>query len=239
MTSFYYGFTKRTKQRYKYQTPRPELENEAIYFSSNRGCLSEIDITKTLTGWFVDDFLRDEYSGTLGYHVPPSPGDFVVGLVSSTEKGPRFSKFFLASPQFAKLFYYVMDCDYDCFPAENDPRRDQIFVGLDCAYMFLWQKPEQVTYRHHEDSEHCVATKSFISDEARLDWMSRPSFNYDEPVRYGHHMLYYVYQIVTIGKVVDFRDDPAERQRASDCAKAFFYNVGGYSLKKKELESYH
>jgi len=226
LCSFYYGFTKkkeREQMQYWYQTPRPELSGARIYFASDRRSLCDLD---ALTGQLVpsrSDLVR------AGAFVAPSEAEFVVGEVERNDRGYRFSRYFVASRQFATLFYYAMDRDYSSFPGDGDPRRDRICASLDRGRVRDWAGDGRVTrYRNHAATGHAVATTGVAPFLERRRWMSEPSFIYGDAPRGGgdgsmHY--YYVYQMLVEGDIVDYRGDPADLQTARDAARALFHSA--------------
>jgi hypothetical protein len=175
----------------------------AIYFTSRQNRLTEIDMIGT--GWI---YWQPPPPRPDRYPIPPSNGQFVVGLVDKNDKGSYFSRYFIASPEFKNLFFYAMDRDYNYLPGAGDPMRQKIFENLERSYHFGWK--DKVSY----------------PEDVRREWMQRPSFMYGDEATSGHaNDYYYIYQIFTAGDIVDFHEDRSRLKETKARIKAFFYNV--------------
>jgi hypothetical protein len=87
--SHYFGFTSKF-----------ENDNREIYFSLEN--YNGLDLNIDSTGWF--SVWGNHNSGSK----PPSPGQFICGLVKEGEKGSYYDKWFTCSTQFFNFWKFIM-----------------------------------------------------------------------------------------------------------------------------------
>jgi hypothetical protein len=217
----YYGFTYNSNLfQMVYQTPRPELYGQSIYFGSES--MSRLDLWDSRTAWLTDNFVPNE--------IPPDQGSCIMGLVNKNERGFYFSKWFVPSPQFVCLFYNVMGDDKRmALPFAPSTKQ-----SLNGDHVYAWSMMYTCDYYKGQMME--PVNKRIIPIEQRIEMMKIKSFIYDTFAKYNGLDLYYLYQMFATGDVIDYKDDPDEKSSFVLKLKVLFYNIKYRSLSEQKFQ---